>query len=110
MAQVFSLDGTTINRIERADWRDNEGGLNLALIGTRGVWLTHIWQSSSMPMADYEVIEGKRESIVTLVTVSPSDRNGDYITYYEAVVRGVNYTSHDVRNASGVTAEFLVRV
>jgi hypothetical protein len=55
-------------------------------------------------------IMGKRGSIVSITTTDPDDPNGDYVTYYNVIVRNITFASHDSLNIRGAKLEFLVKV
>lgn len=63
-----------------------------------------------MTAAEWATFRGKRGSIVSITTTDPNDPNGDYVTYYNAVVRSVSQGSHQSLNFEGVKIEFLINV
>lgn len=112
MAQVHAIDGTTITHISQALWEQAQVDTSLNLIAVHNRWQRHIWTSNIMPMSIWQTLIGKRGSLVNLTTTDPTDRNGDYITYYGARVDSVSapQNGHDSLNMANVRVEFLVRV
>ena len=110
MAQVHDIDGTTVNYISTAPWNQPANSQSLNLITVHNRWRSHTWTSNVMTAAEWSTIIGKRGSIVSITTTNPNDPNGDYVTYYEAIVKDVTYASHDSLNIRGAKIEFLVKV
>jgi hypothetical protein len=110
MAQIHDIDGTTLNYISQALWNQPVNSQSLDLIAIHNRWRRHIWQSNVMTTAEWATLIGKRGSIVSITTTDPDDPNGDYVTYYEAIVRDISFTSHDSLNIRGAKVEFLVKV
>ena len=110
MAQIHSIDGTTINFISQAAWSQAFNSQSLNRIAVHNRYRRHTWNSNVMTTAEWSVLIGKRGSIVTIATTDPDDPNGDYITYYDAVVKSVTHRQHDSLNFAGVRIDFLVRV
>ena len=110
MAQQLKIDGTNINYIGQAIWTKQPHSQSLDIIAVHDRWQDHLWMANIMAMSEWQTLIGKRGSIVSITTPAPSDPNGDYITYYEAIVIDVFAQAHDARNMSNVKVEFKVRV
>ncbi len=110
MAQVHDIDGTTVNFIAQTIWNRATNSESLDLIAVHNKWRNHTWQSNVMTAAEWATFRGKRGSIVSLTTTDPDDPNGDYVTYYNAIVRSVSPGAHESLNFEGVRIEFLVNV
>jgi hypothetical protein len=110
MAQVHDIDGTTVNYITQAIWQQPVNSQSLNLISVHNKWRNHTWLSGVMTATEWATFRGKRGSVVSITTTDPDDPNGDYITYYDAIVKDVSQGSHDSLNFTGVRIEFLVNV
>lgn len=110
MAQVHDIDGTTVNFISQAPWNQAVNSQSLDLIAVHNRWRIHTWLSNVMTAAEWATFRGKRGSIVSITTTDPDDPNGDYVTYFQAIVRNVSQGNHDSLNLRGVKIEFLVKV
>lgn len=110
MAQVHSIDGVTVNYVSQATWDQPTQELSLNLIQVHNAWRLHIWLSNVMTATEWATMRGKRGSNVTIVTTDPDDPNGDYVTYYGAIVRDVSQGRHESLNLRGVRVDFLVKV
>ena len=110
MAQIHNIDGTTLNYISSAFWDQPANSQSLDLITVHNRWRNHIWNSNVMTAAEWTTIIGKRGSIVSITTTDPDDPNGNYVTYYEAIVRSVTFSTHNSLNIQGAKIEFLVKV
>jgi hypothetical protein len=110
MAQIHNIDGTTINYISQAPWSQAVNSQSFDLIAVHEKYRKHTWLSNVMTTAEWATLIGKRGSIVSITTTDPNDPNGDYITYYEAIVRNVTFSRHESLNIIGAKVEFLVRV
>lgn len=110
MAQVHSIDGTIVNFISTASWAQSSNSQSLNRIAVHNRYRRHTWNSNVMTAAEWSTIVSKRGNIVTIITTDPDDPNGDYIAFYDAVVKSVTHRVHDSLNFSGVRVDFLVRV
>ncbi len=110
MAQVHSINGTTVNFISQALWSRAVNSQSLDLIAVHNKHRIHTWLSNVMTAAEWTTFRGKRGSIVSITTTDPDDPNGDYITYYDAVVKNVLPGNHQSLNFQGVRIEFLINV
>lgn len=111
MAQVHSIDGTTINYVSLPLWAEPVSAQSLDIIAIHNRFRRHTWQADIMPVSEWETLITKRGSLVTLVTTDPDDpNNATYPTYYGAVVQDVTAREHEARHMRGVKVEFLVRV
>lgn len=110
MAQVHDIDGIVLNYISQAPWDQLVNSQSLDLITVHNRWRRHIWNSNVMTTAEWATLIGKRGSIVSITTTDPDDPNGDYVTYYEAIVRSISFGNHDSLNIRGAKVEFLVKV
>lgn len=110
MAQIHDIDGTTLSYISQAIWNQPVNSQSLNLIAVHNRWRSHIWNSNVMTTTEWSTLIGKRGSTVSITTTDPDDPNGDYVTYYEAIVRNVTFRTHDSLNITGVKVEFLVKV
>ena len=110
MAQVHDIDGTTINYISQAPWQQPVNSQSLDLIAVHNRPRIHTWLSNVMTTTEWSTLIGKRGSIVSITTTDPDDPNGDYVTYYNAIIRNITFASHDSLNIRGAKIEFLVKV
>lgn len=110
MAQVHDIDGTTVSYVSRAIWNRAVNSQSLDLITVHNKHRIHTWLSNVMTAAEWATMRSKRGSIVPITTTDPNDPNGDYVTYYNAVVRSVSQGRHESLNFHGVRIEFLVNV
>jgi hypothetical protein len=110
MAQVHDIDGTTVNYISQALWDQPVNDQSLDLIAVHNSYRRHTWVSNVMTAAEWSTMRGKRGSVVSITTTNPNDPNGDYVTYYDAVVRNVTQGNHESLNFQGVRIEFLINV
>lgn len=110
MAQVHSIDGTTMSYISYAPWGHPKVDEYLNRISVFQRFRPHTWEADILPMSDWETLITKRGTLVTIVTPDPDDPNADYVTYYGAVVQNVTAREHEARHVRGVRVEFLVRV
>lgn len=110
MAQVHDIDSTTVNYISQAIWQQPVKSQSFDLIAVLSRWRTHTWLSNVMTTTEWATLIGKRGSIVSITTTDPDDPNGDYVTYYNAVVRNITFASHDSLNIHGARIEFLVKI
>ena len=108
MAQVHDIDGTIVNFISQALWDRPVNSQSLDLITVFNKVRKHIWLSNVMTIAEWTTFRGKRGSIVSLTTTDPTNPNGDYITFYNVIVRKVSQGNHDSLNFRGVQIEFLI--
>jgi hypothetical protein len=111
MAQVHSIDGTTVNYISQAIWSQLSNNQSLNIIAVHNRYRRHTWNSNVMTATEFATLISKRGSIVTIVTTDPDDpNNANYVTYYDAIVKSVTHRAHDSLNFIGVRVDFLVRV
>ena len=109
MAQVHSINGTTISYINQAAWPEDIEGQSLDIIAVRNRSRRHRWLSDVMPMSEYETLVNLAGTLATIVTTDPADRNAaDYVTYYGVRVDSVT-GRHLARNYHNVVVEFLAR-
>lgn len=109
MAQIFKINGTTIEYIQKADWENAPAGEALDGQTARQRWVKHIWQSNVMPVSEFDTIFSLEGETVTLITTNFNDRNGDYIQYF-----GVQFSKIVNQHVSvlmeSIRCEFLVRL
>lgn len=111
MAQVHDIDGTTLNYISHAHWFQAANSQSFDLIAVHERYRKHTWLGgNAMTTTEWATIIGKRGSIVSITTTNPDDPNGDYVTYYDAIIRNITFGRHDSLNIIGARVEFLVRV
>ena len=110
MAQMHSIDGTTVNYISQAPWDQLRNSQSLDLIAVHEKWRSHTWLSNVMTAAEWSTFRGKRGSIVSITTTPPDNPNGNYVTFYNVIIKGVSQGNHDSLNFRGVRIEFLVKV
>lgn len=110
MAQIHDIDGITVNFISQAPWSQDTNSQSLDLITVHEKWRNHTWLSNVMTAAEWSTFIGKRGSIVSITTTDPNDLNGDYITFYNAIIGNITFNSHESLNFRGVRVEFLVKV
>jgi hypothetical protein len=110
MAQVHDIDGTTLNYISQALWNQPVNSQSLNLIAVHNKWRIHTWLSNVMTTIEWATLIGKRGSIVQITTTDPDDPNGDYISYFEVILRSATFGSHDSLNIRGAKLEFLIKV
>jgi hypothetical protein len=110
MARIFKINGITINRITKGDWRDEPANLGLDGMLPRLRWVRHIWSAEVVAASDYNSLYALEGQQMSLTTVNYSDRNSaNYQTYYTAICERVE-GQHQGNLFNGVTAEFLVRL
>ena len=109
MAQIHNIDGTTVNFISQAVWNQPANSQSLDLIAIHNKWRSHTWLSNIMTAAEWATFRGKRGNIATITTTDPDDPNGDYITYFNVIVKNVSPGNHESLNFSGVRVEFLIK-
>lgn len=110
MAQVHDINDTTVNYISQAIWSQSVNSQSLDLIAVHNKYRVHTWVSGVMTVAEWATFRGKRGSVVSITTTDPDDPNGDYVTYYNAIIRNVSQGNHDSLNLRGVKIEFLINV
>jgi len=110
MAQVHDIDDTPINYISQAPCDQPTNAQSLNLIAVHNRWRKHFWNSNVMTTTEWATLIGKRGSIVSITTTDPDNPNGDYVTYYGAIVKNISHSSHTSLNIHGVKVEFLVKV
>ncbi len=109
MAQVHDINGNTINYISFADWLDTSIPSSLDGLNAVSVWRNHIWEANVMPASEWNTLEALEGQQVSITTTDYSDRNSDYLTYYNAVLTGLT-GNHEGPNREDVRFEFLVKV
>lgn len=109
MAQVFGVNGTTINYVVNAQWieRPEDDYLNGQTVRNR--WRTHTWQTEVMSASEFNTLYALEGQQVTITTVDYEDRTGNYKTYYGAELRSIG-GDHDGPNFQNILIEFLVKV
>lgn len=109
MAQQHKINGTTINRITSANWED--GGQSQGLDGYTPLdsWRRHTWRSNVMTVTEFDTLYALEGQKVSITTTDYSDRNGDYLTYYNVDLERVG-GRHEGPRIVDFVAEFLVRV
>lgn len=110
MAQIHDIDGTVLNYISQATWNQPVNSQSLNLIAVHNRYRQHTWLSNVMTTTEWATMIGKRGSIVQITTTDPDDPNGDYVAYYEAILRNVTFGSHDSLNVRGAKFGFLIKV
>lgn len=109
MARVFQVNGADHKYLTDVDWQDqlDPGGLdgNSATLRYRRL----VVRGSIMPMADYVSLKALEGLFVSVTCPPYGDRNGDYISYFGAILETVN-GRHDAINMSDVTLEIVVRI
>ncbi len=110
MAQVHDIDGTTVNFISQATWNRAVNSQSLNLIAVHNKHRIHTWLSNVMTAAEWTTFRGKRGNIVSITTTDPDDPNGNYVTYFGAIIRSVSQGNHNSLNFEGVRIEFLINV
>jgi hypothetical protein len=110
MAQVHDIDGTTVNYVTQALWDQSVNSQSLDLIAVYNKHRRHTWLSNVMTAAEWATMRGKRGNVVSITTTDPDDPNGDYVTYFDAIVRDVSPGNHKSLNFEGVKIEFLINV
>lgn len=110
MAQIHDIDGTVVNFVSQAPWDRAVNSQSFDLITVHNKHRIHTWLSNVMTAAEWTTFRAKRGSIVSITTPSPDDPNGDYVTYFGAVIRSVSQGRHQSLNFEGVRIEFLVNV
>ncbi len=110
MAQIHAIDGTVVNYISQAIWDQSINSQSLNLIAVHNVWRQHLWISNVMTATERSTLTAKRGSIVSVTTTDPNNPNGDYLIYYNAIVRNISTGNHDSLNFVGVQIEFLIKV
>jgi hypothetical protein len=108
MAQVFKINGTTLARIVKADWLEAILAESLAGGTILGRWKGHAWQTEAMAAAEYDTLFALQGRRVSLTTTNYSNLNGDYKTYFEAVLLNIE-AAHPGPIRQGVRVEFQVR-
>ncbi len=110
MAQVHSINGTTINYISQADWQDKATAAYLTGENAVSRWRRHIWESNVMPASEWNTIQALEGKLVSIVTPDYGDRNNaSYKTYYGVMFTGLT-GRHDGPNMTNVRFEFLVKL
>lgn len=110
MAQVFKLNGITINRLNRGDWEDSPAGSGLDGTAPRQRWVRHVWQADVLAAADFDTLYAAMGTRCSIDTPAHNDRNAaDYRRYFGVKCERVS-GRHEGPNFENVTAEFLVRV
>lgn len=110
MAQVHDIDGTTVSYVVQAIWTQKVNSQSLDLISVHNKHRLHTWMSNVMTAAEWATMRGRRGSIVSITTTDPDNPNGDYVTYYDAIVKNVSQGNHESLNFEGVKIEFLINI
>ncbi len=109
MAQIFKINDTTADYIQRADWVNSKVAEALDGDTARQRWVKHVWQGNVMDVDEFDTIFALEGQTVSITTTNYDDRNDDYLTYY-----GVKFLSivseHVSRIMENIRCEFLVRL
>jgi len=109
MAQDFAINGTTLDYIMTGDWREAEVAKVLDGQTVHNRWRQHVWQTNVMDITEFDTLYALEGAKVTLTTTDHGDRNGDYVTYYNAELRSIA-SQHVSYNMESLRCEFLVRM
>ena len=109
MAQIHTIDGVTIY-VSQAHWDSQPVDTSLNLIAIHPARRRLSWLVDAQTMTEWHLLQTARGSIVRIVTPPAGDLNGDYVTYYDAIVESVTEPQHEARNMRRARIDFLVRV
>lgn len=109
MAQQVQINGITYTYLNAPDWSDSADSQALDGVTPFLRWHKHTIKTNIMPMTEFDRLYALEGQAVALTTTNYLDRNGDYITYYGAILESVT-GKHESINAADVVATFRVRL
>lgn len=110
MAQLFALNGVTIERVNRPDWIDEPANKGLDPSTPRLRWARCICRADVLTAAEFDLLFAQVGAIVSIDVTDYADRNAaDYKRYFGVLCQRVS-GDHQGPSFVAVEAEFLVKV
>lgn len=109
MAQVFKINGTTLNYVMAANWEERGVGNFLNGLTSYNRYRRHTLATNVMTAAEFSTLFALEGQQVSLTTTNYTDRNGDYIDYHGVEIKSVT-GQHAGPVVQDVQIECLVRI
>ncbi len=110
MAQQHKLNGTNVDLIGRAIWRETVVAQALNGEPVVAAWRKHIWRTNILTAAQFDTLYAQEGAIVTLTTTDYTNPNStNYVQYFGALFQKIT-AQHAGPAVGNVILEFLIKV